>query len=144
GLEGRVVGLELGALLEPELPPVALTARFDLAGRGTAPATADARLQLRGYFTGWRAGPADTGAVGAAAGGEAREVEGAALRVARLCSGGGGTWRFIEPPAGGLEYSTAITSVEPFGPSLPGLDPRQIARGGVRSEGALTGTSSEP
>ena len=142
-LEGRVVGLELDTLVEPEVPPVALTARFDLSGRGTDPATADARLQLRGYFTGWREGPADTVAVSAAVrGGTLDGDRGAPLRDA--VPERGRTWRFIEPPAGGIEYSVTIASLEPFGPYLPGLDPRQIARGGVRSEGALTGTSSEP
>lgn len=143
-LEGRVVGLELDALLEPEVPPVALTARFDLAGRGTDPATADARLDLRGHFTGWRAGPADTVAVVAAVRGGTLEVEAAALRLATLSLSVDGAWRFIEPSAGGLEYRLEIAWLEPFGPYLPGLDPRQTARGEVRTEGVLTGTSSEP
>ena len=143
-LEGRVVGLQLDMLLEPEVPPVALTARFDLSGRGTDPATADARFELRGYFTGWRAGPADTVAVAAAVRDGTLEVEAAALRLATLSLGVDGTWRFIEPPAGGLEYRIAITALEPFGPYLPGLDPRQTARGEVRTEGVLTGTSSQP
>lgn len=143
-LEGRVIGLELDALLEPEVPPVALTASFELSGRGTNPRTADARLALRGGFTGWRAGPADSIVVVAAVRGGTLAVEAAALRLSTLALDVDGTWRFVEPAAGGLEYRVEIASLEPFAPYLPGLGPRETARGAVRAEGALTGPAGAP
>ncbi|HEX6940058.1 MAG TPA: translocation/assembly module TamB domain-containing protein [Longimicrobiales bacterium] len=143
-LEGRAIALRLPALLEPEVPPVRLTARFSLAGRGTDPATANARLSLRGAFTAWRAGPSDTIRVEAAVSGGTLELDAAALRLATLELAAAGTWRFIAPAAGGLEYTIAVASLAPFAPYLPGLGTGARAAGAVRTAGVLSGTADRP
>lgn len=143
-LEGRVVGLALDALLEPEVPPVTLTARFEIDGRGTDPATADARLALRGAFTGWQTGPADTVVAVASVREGTLTVDAAALRLATLDLAVNGAWRFVEPGAGGLEYVIEFASLEPFAPYLPALRPGETARGALRAEGTLTGTAAAP
>ncbi|HEX7118739.1 MAG TPA: translocation/assembly module TamB domain-containing protein [Longimicrobiales bacterium] len=143
-LQGRMIGLSLAALLEPEVPPVSLTARFSLVGRGTALASADTRFTLTGAFTGWETGPADTVVVRGAVSDGTLGLDAAALRLATLGLTARGSWRFLAPAAGGLTYALDVASLEPFAPFLLRLEPGETAGGAVRTEGTLSGTLEVP
>ncbi len=142
-LSGRLIGVSLPALLEPEVPPVAITARFTLVGQGLDPTTARARLALRGGFTGWEAGPGDTVLVRAAVADGALALDAAALSLATLSFAAEGSWRFLAPARGALAYRLAFTDVEPFAPYLPFLADAE-ARGAVSTVGTLSGPLDRP
>lgn len=137
-LTGTLEDVRVRELIEPEFPPVLLNARFSLVGRGTDPATADARLSLSGRFTGWQAGPADLIAVEATLGGGRLDIDRGAVRLATLDARVTGDWLLVEPGTGGLRYEFSIASLEPFGPYLPG--PADRGQGSFRASGTVTGT----
>lgn len=160
-LRGNLQDVRLPALVEPEVPPVQLDARFTLAGSGTDPASASARLDLAGQFQGWRAGPEDSVRVRAQLRGGTLELDTAKLRLATLTADAGGRWRFLAPASGGITYAVAFESLEPFGsylPALPGaraagaeparpagpayagVRPHVHAGGALRTTGAVEGT----
>jgi hypothetical protein len=138
-LTGSVDSLDLQAVVEPKAPPVFLTARFELAGTGTDPATADARLRLAGRFTGWRSMARDTVDLAAVFRSGVAHVESLALRLATAELAGRGEWRFIEPASGAVTYELAVTSLEPFGAYLPSIVD-SIATGSFRASGNLAGS----
>lgn len=142
-LEGRLIGVALEELFAVEVPPVSVTARFSLAGRGFEPAAATARLTLAGRFTDWRAGPADTIALRAAVDAGTLRLDTAALRLATLELGAAGRWRFVEPGFGEVRYRIEVASLEPFAPYLPGPSELEAA-GAVATTGALSGTLERP
>lgn len=142
-LRGRVIGVRLDEILEPEIPPVALVAGFTLVGTGTGFATAHVYFALDGRFTGWEAGPADSVRVRGALAGGTLTLDDAMLRLATLAFGAGGIWRFVEPSRGGLDYRVAVRDLEPFVPYIPGLA-GDTAAGAIRTVGTLDGTLEEP
>src|SRR5690606_32036566 len=60
------------------------------------------------------------------------------LSLATLELQAGGTWRFVPPAAGGLQYALRVTDLAPFGPYLP-LATQGAAAGELAAEGSLTG-----
>ena len=140
---GQLLDVSLPALLEPEVPPVSLTAGFTLQGTGTDPATANARLGLRGRFTGWQTGPSDTVRVSATVADGTLALESAALRLATLDLAVDGTWQFVEPGGGALTYDVVVSEVRPFAPYLPFLVGSD-ASGALRTQGVLSGTLDVP
>src|SRR5690606_10672554 len=118
--------------------------RFEIDGRGTDPATADARLALRGAFTGWQTGPADPLPAAASVREGTPTADAAARRLATLDLAVNGACRLRAPRAGGPEYLMEMASLEPFAPYLPALRPGETARGALRAEGTLTGTAAAP
>jgi hypothetical protein len=139
---GRLVGVNLQALLEPDVPPVTLTARFAAAGSGFDPATANANVSLDGRFTGWQTGPADTISLRAALRQGALDVGALTLRLATLETEAEGVWRFIDPIAGSVRYRLAVADLEPFGPYVPVLGDT-IAAGSLQAQGAISGTLAQ-
>ncbi|HUF12210.1 MAG TPA: translocation/assembly module TamB domain-containing protein [Longimicrobiales bacterium] len=137
-LTGSLVDVRLRELLEPSFPPVLLDARFTLAGTGTDPASADARLSLSGRFSGWQAGAADLVVVNATLRDGTLAIERAAARLATLDARVEGEWRLAEPSAGALRYTLNVGSLEPFGPYLPG--PADQGAGSLAAEGTISGS----
>jgi hypothetical protein len=138
-LTGRLVGVDVQAVLAPDVPPVFLTANFGVRGSGFDPATMDATFRVDGRFTGWEAAPGDTLHLAAA-------IQRGVLRVDRLQAAlataaltAGGQWRFIEPQSGAVEYELAVASLRPFGPYLPVIGDT-LAAGSIRAAGTLGGT----
>jgi hypothetical protein len=142
-LNGRLIGVELQAVLAPAVPPVALTASFELRGTGTAPELMDASVRLSGQFTGWQAVPGDTLQLAADVrrGTVSVQTMVAALATARLSASG--TWRFVEPQQGAVAYDLGVTSLRPFGPYLP-LVGDTIAAGSLQAAGTVTGSLTRP
>lgn len=136
-LTGTLNAVRLRELLAFDVPPVLLDARFTLAGTGTDPATADARLSLSGRFSGWQAGPADLIVVDAAVAGGVLDIDRAAARLATLDARVEGEWRLVAPATGGLRYSVEVASLEPFGPYLPG--PADYGSGALSASGTVAG-----
>lgn len=138
-LTGRLLGVELQAVLAPDVPPVALTSTFALRGSGFDPATMTARVEIAGRFTGWLAGPGDTVDVAADIRGGALDVQRLTATLATAQATANGTWRFLEPQSGAVSYDLAVTSLEPWGPYVPLVgDP--VAAGSIEAAGTLTGT----
>ena len=104
-LTGRLIGIDLDALFEPALPPVALTARFVLRGSGLSAETATATLQLAGGFTGWEASVTDSVRIVARTAGEIisrRRTPGSpssARRSRSIAGNSPATKAFRTPPA---------------------------------------------
>lgn len=142
-LSGRLVEVPVSALVEPAVPPVALTARFAVVGRGQEPAALDARLFLEGEFTGWRAEPGDGILVEAAVDEGVLALDTAAVRLATLDLDAAGTWRFLAPARGGIDYRLAVDSLAPFAPYLP-LPPDGPVSGRIATRGELGGTLEVP
>lgn len=142
-LDGRLVGVELQQILEPEVPPVALTANFSVVGSGLDLERMAARLRMAGRFTGWETGPADSLLVRAAVEDGVLALETLEVDLATLALDAEGTWRFTAPAAGGVEYRLVVSSLEPFGPYLPFL-PDAPAGGSLQTAGMLAGTLDAP
>ena len=137
-LSGTLVDVRLRDLVEPDVPPVLLDARFTLRGTGTDPATADAAIDLNGRFSGWQAGPADLVATRATLRNGTLQLERGALSLATLDATVNGDWRLVEPSSGALEYSIEVASLEPFGPYLPG--PADQGTGRFSAAGTISGS----
>lgn len=142
-LSGRLIDVNLNALLEPEVPPVSLTAAFTLVGSGTDPETADARITLRGRFTGWQTGPADTVLLRGVFSGGTLRLDAGTFRLATLSVEAEGTWRFVTPVGGALAYDVVISRIDPFTPYVHFLADAG-ARGELATTGELTGTLDAP
>jgi hypothetical protein len=137
-ISGRLIGVNLQQLLQPDVPPVSLTADFALAGTGFEPATADATLRLAGRFTGWESAPGDTVMARAAVRGGTLEVDALELRLASLALEAAGEWRFLAPEAGAVQYRLAVADLRPWGPYVPAIgDP--LAAGTLLAEGTFSG-----
>lgn len=142
-LSGRLVGVQLPLLLQPDVPPVALTARFSVTGTGTRLRAMDSRLSLVGRFTGWRSGPGDGIRLQAAVDDGRLALDTAAVALASLSLRASGNWRFVSPGAGRIAYELRIGDLEPFGPYLPYL--RDSPSGGaLATQGELSGTLDRP
>jgi hypothetical protein len=138
-LTGRLIAIDLPALLAPDVPPVALTGTFAVRGAGFDPAEMDVAIRVAGRFTGWETAPGDTlHLVAELRQGTllVRELQ-ATLATAELAADG--TWRFLEPQSGAVSYAVTVTSLRPFGPYLP-LVGDTVAAGGVTAAGTLSGT----
>jgi hypothetical protein len=138
-LDGRILGVDLQAILEPDVPPAFLTARFSVAGTGFDPATMAADVRMAGRFTGWETTPEDTVHVVATVRGGTLGVDTllASLATARLAASG--DWRFVEPQGGVLAYDLAVSSLDPFGPWIP-VPGDSAAAGSLRAAGQIAGT----
>ncbi|HEX2167944.1 MAG TPA: hypothetical protein VHG09_11990, partial [Longimicrobiales bacterium] len=138
-LSGRLIGVDIQAVLEPAVPPVSLTATFALVGAGFEPATMNATIGLDGRFTGWEATPDDevTFAGTIADGTLAVDTLHGSLATASVEASG--TWRFVQPQSGALTYAADVTSLRPFGPYIPVLGD-SVAAGGILAAGRLSGT----
>jgi translocation and assembly module TamB len=138
-LTGRLVGVELQAVMAPSVPPVALTSSFAVRGTGFDPATMVARIEVAGRFTGWQAGPADTVRLAADVRGGVLDVRQLTAALATARATASGTWRFMEPQSGAVAYEVAVTSLQPWGPYVPMMGD-SVAAGRIRAAGTLTGT----
>jgi hypothetical protein len=138
-LTGRLLGVDLQAVLAPAVPPAALTASFSLRGSGFDPEIMDAAATLSGRFTGWETGPADTVAVVATIRRGTLGVQQFDARLATADVSASGTWRFLEPQSGAVSYALDVTSLRPFGPYLPVVGD-SIAAGSITATGAISGS----
>ncbi|HET9438746.1 MAG TPA: hypothetical protein VFO52_01165, partial [Longimicrobiales bacterium] len=136
-LTGRLLAVNLDQLLEPEVPPVFLSATFALNGRGSSAETMDARIHLDGRFTGWRAGPRDSLHADVVLRNGMITIDTAVVRLATMSAQASGSWRFAAPASGAIGYAVVFDPITPFGPYLPGIGDEDAA-GTLR----LTGTAS--
>jgi hypothetical protein len=138
-LTGRLIGVDLQSILEPDVPPVSLTATFAFAGSGFDPAMMNATVRLDGRFTGWEAAPDDEVTLAATIRNGTVAVDTLYGSLASADLRASGTWRFIEPQSGALTYEADVSSLRPFGPYIPVLGD-SIAAGSLRAAGILSGT----
>jgi hypothetical protein len=138
-LTGRLIGVDLQAVLQPSVPPVALTANFALVGSGFDPALMDTRVRLDGRFTGWESTARDEIALAATIRNGTIAVDTLHGSLATADLQASGTWRFLEPQSGAVTYRTDVTSLRPFGPYIPLLGD-SIAAGSLRGAGTISGT----
>jgi hypothetical protein len=138
-LAGRLLGVDLQAVLAPDVPPVALTASFSVAGVGFDPATMRTAVSLAGRFTGWEAAPGDTVQLVADIRQGSLDVHTFIATLATVDVAARGNWRFIEPQAGAIAYEAVATSLRPWGPYIP-LVGDTVAAGAVQLAGTVTGT----
>lgn len=141
-LSGRLVAVNVQQLMEPAVPPIFVTARFSLAGTGTDPRTASARVHIDGGFTGWRAGPADTIHIAARVQNGTVGIDTAAIKLASMTAAANGSWRFVAPSTGAIAYQLAFAPITPFGPYIPVIGDED-AVGNVSVEGTVTGQTGE-
>ena len=138
-LSGRLVGVDIDAILEPDVPPVQLTARFAVSGAGTDPATMNANFRVDGRFSGWRADEDDAVLLVAAIRAGTLDVDTLNARLATASVAANGEWRFNEPQQGAVTYALDIADMAPFGPYLPMLGD-SVAAGSLRGNGRIAGT----
>ena len=138
-VSGQLLGVDLQAVLQPDVPPVSLTAGFVAQGSGFDPATMNAELRLAGRFTGWESTPQDTITLVAAVYGGTLAVDTLYGSLATADVQASGAWHFIAPQTGAVDYAIDVTSLRPFGPWIPVLGD-SIATGAVTSVGTLSGT----
>lgn len=142
-LTGRVVGVDLQAVLAPDVPPVALTATFSLSGAGTDAASMTADVRVAGRFTGWETTAADTIHLVTRIRSGVALVDAAYLRLATAELEASGEWRFVAPVAGSITYALDVASLRPFGPYIPAIgDP--TAGGALLARGTLAGSLDRP
>lgn len=144
-LSGRLVGVRLGSILAPPVPPVSLHAQFELDGRGTDPRTATASLSAHGRFSGWASEPGDTLALTARVAGGAVDVGELQVEVGPIELAAGGRWDY-EGGGGTLQYQLAVTDMGPVGAYLPpdASGRPRFAEGSLQLAGTVTGTLDEP
>lgn len=138
-LTGRLLAVNLNELIEPEVPPVFVSANFTVNGRGKSPETMVARIHLDGRFTGWRAGPGDSIHADVGLRGGTVTIDTAAIKLASMTAQARGSWRFVAPASGAIAYDVVFASLTPFGPYIPGIG-NDDAAGSMR----ITGTASGP
>jgi hypothetical protein len=107
-LTGRLIGIDVAAVVQPAVPPVSLTASFAVAGSGFDPATMDAVVSMDGRFSGWETGPNDDVTLAATIRGGALSVDTlyGSLATARVQASG--NWRFTEPQSGAVTYALDV------------------------------------
>jgi hypothetical protein len=142
-LEGRILALELPAVLRPRAPPVALTANFAVGGTGFDPAMAEASVQVAGRFTGWETDASDTLSLAATVSGGVLFVETLNASVATASLTADGRWRFVSPQEGAIQYALEVTDLEPWDPYIPGGGNGDAA-GRLAAIGSLAGELSRP
>lgn len=138
-LSGSLQGVDIHAILEPDVPPVVLTGSFALAGMGFDPASMDASMQLGGRFTGWETTAADTIRLDVQVRDGTAYVRTLRMLLATATVDASGSWRFLDPQRGAVDYSVDVTSLRPFGPYLPVVGD-SIAAGSLRTAGSLSGS----
>ncbi|MGH7448569.1 MAG: translocation/assembly module TamB domain-containing protein [Longimicrobiales bacterium] len=138
-LTGRLIGVDLQAILQPAVPPVSLTAQFGIAGSGFDPASMNATVRVDGRFTGWESGPNDEVTLAAAIRSGTLVVDTLYGSLATADVRASGTWRFTEPQSGAVTYAADISSLRPFGPYIPVLGD-SAAAGSLQAAGTLSGT----
>ena len=145
-LQGRLIGVELRRVLAPAAPPAQVHAAFTLAGSGTEPSTAEARLTLNGDFTGWEAQAGDTLAIQAVVDRGLLQASQAELALGPIQLDAAGEWRFAGGTRGAIRYDLVVTSLQPLAPYLPrdGEGRMQYARGSLEAEGAVSGSLEAP
>jgi hypothetical protein len=138
-LTGRLLAVNLNELLEPEVPPVFVSANFTVNGRGSSAETMQARVHLDGRFTGWRASPRDSIHADLAISNGTVTIDTAAIKLATMTGQARGSWRFVAPASGAIGYAVTFESVTPFGPYFPAIGDED-ATGRL----SVTGTASGP
>lgn len=138
-LTGRLLGIDMQSIIEPAVPPVALTASFSLVGSGFDPATLDAAVQLDGRFTGWETTARDEVRLVANIRNGTIAVDTLVGSLASADLSASGDWHFISPQSGAVTYTLDVASLRPFGPYIPVLGD-SIASGSILAAGTLSGT----
>jgi hypothetical protein len=138
-LRGRLLAVDLPAILAPDVPPVALTATFAMAGSGFDPALMNAFVRLDGRFTGWETGSADTVHLRADIRNGTLDLQALQMQLATAAVQASGSWRFLAPQAGAIRYAVDISSLRPFGPYLPVVGD-EVAAGAIVAAGTVSGT----
>jgi hypothetical protein len=138
-LTGRLLGVDLQAVLAPAVPPAALTANFSLRGSGFDPEVMDASVRLSGRFSGWETGPADEVEIVADIRRGTLDVQRFDARLATAEVSASGSWRFLEPQSGAVAYAVNVSSLRPFGPYLPVVGD-DAAAGTVVATGSISGS----
>jgi hypothetical protein len=138
-LNGRLLGVDLQAIMAPDVPPVTLSAAFTFTGSGFDPALMNAALRLNGRFTGWETAPRDTIAVAADIRNGTLIIEQMSGSLATADFRADGSWRFVEPQSGAVTYQLDVASLRPFGPYVPAIGDT-IASGSLQAAGTVSGT----
>jgi hypothetical protein len=137
-LTGRLLAVNLNELIEPEVPPVFVSATFSANGRGKTAETMQARIHLDGRFTGWRAGPRDSIHLDLGVRNGTITIDTAAVKLATMTGDARGSWRFVAPASGAIGYALNFESLTPFGPYIPGIG-NDDATGSMRVVGTASG-----
>jgi translocation and assembly module TamB len=137
-LTGRLLAVNLNELIEPNVPPVFISARFTLNGRGSSAETMQARVDLHGRFTGWRAGPQDSLHAAFAIQNGTVTVDTALARLASMNARASGAWRFRAPASGAIAYDVTFEPITPFAPYFPAIGDED-ATGNLRLAGTASG-----
>ena len=145
-LGGRLVGVELRAVMAPAMPPARIHADFDLQGSGTELATADARVRLNGTFTGWRSEAGDTIALQGSLAGGRLDLDAGRLELGPVALTAAGEWALVGEGGGAITYELQVASLEPLAPYLPpdAVGRARFARGSLQAAGTLSGTLEAP
>jgi hypothetical protein len=138
-LTGRLLGVDLQAVLAPDVPPVSLSAAFTFAGAGFDPASMNAAIRLNGRFTGWETAERDTITVVADIRNGTMVIDEMSGSLATAEFRADGSWRFVEPQSGAVSYQLDVASLRPFGPYVPAIGD-SIASGSLRAAGTVSGT----
>lgn len=137
-LTGRLLAVNLNELIEPNVPPVFVSARFTLNGRGAQAETMQARVDLHGRFTGWRAAPQDSIHAAFSVRAGTVTIDTALVRLASMNARATGSWRFLAPSSGALAYEVAFEPITPFAPYFPAIGDED-AGGNLRIAGTASG-----
>lgn len=137
-LTGRLLAINVNELLEPEVPPVFLSANFTLNGRGASAQTMHANMDLHGRFSGWRAGPRDSLHAAFEIRSGQITIDTAVVRLASMTGRASGSWRFLAPASGAIGYQVAFEPITPFAPYLPGIGDEDGA-GNIQLAGTASG-----
>ncbi len=120
-LTGRMLAVNLNELLEPEVPPVFVSANFTINGRGSSAETMQARVHLDGRFTGWRSGPNDSIHADLDIRSGTVTIDTASIKLATMTGEARGSWRFVSPSSGAIGYALNFSTIAPFGPYVPAI-----------------------
>lgn len=142
-LRGRLIAIDLQALFEPEIPPLTLYADYSLVGRGVSLAEAVAAINIAGRLTGWLTDPTDSLVVRATLDQGTLGLSTLRVEAGPVSLAAEGSWRFIAPAGGGLDYAIAIASIEAVAPYIPPLAGAVVA-GELETVGRFTGTLAQP
>jgi hypothetical protein len=137
-LTGRLLAVNLNELIEPNVPPVFVSARFTLNGRGKTAETMQARVDLHGRFTGWRAGPQDSVHAAFAIRSGTVTIDTAIVHLASMNARASGSWRFLSPSSGAIGYQVAFEPITPFAPYFPAIGDED-AGGNLQLSGTASG-----
>lgn len=141
---GRLVGIEMQQLIEPDFPPVRLTADYALAGRGTDPATLQASARVDGTFAGWYTEPGDRLELLASADAGLLDVERFRAVMGPVAAAAEGVWALAaDRAAEGLTFRLLASSIGPLGPYLP-FAADSAAGGSIDLAGTVRGSLEHP